>query len=85
MKFSQLLIVERAGSFLSVPGNKGYGIALIYQRNGGLHLPPLYLQFFRKLLNHVHNVPPHFSYQETLPTLATFVNTACSTMHSVLK
>ena len=85
MKLPQLLVIERASGFLPVPGNKGYSIALIYQRNGGFHLPPFYLQFFRKLLNHVHNVPPHFSYQETLPTPASFVNTACSIIRSVLK
>ena len=42
---AQLLVFQLAGGFLSVPGDKRHGIAIIQKLYGGINLCPAHLQF----------------------------------------
>jgi hypothetical protein len=43
MEITKLLVVQRAGGLFAVTGDKGNGIALVDQLDGGFHLPFLHL------------------------------------------
>ena len=53
-QFAQLLVVELSRGFLAVARDEGNGVSFVNQRNGGVRLPPFYLQFFGNFLIDIH-------------------------------
>ena len=68
---ADLLVVECAGHFLAVAGNKGNGVALIKQMDGGLHLGGFNMQLGGDRFGVIHRVSGELDWREILPYVPT--------------
>ena len=55
-QFAQQLIVQRAGGFLAIAGDKRDGVSGVQQLNDGLHLTGLERKFFCEYGNKIHDI-----------------------------